>query len=327
MNRVRILLLLSVIALIVALVPAASAQDQTFGLTQDEYNALVTANANSSSASSYDYAFNLSLDTTAADSSTNIAIQGSGSMSGGFSLTTDGSIKANGQTTPTPLSIIFVDNTLYISVDGGTTWYSSTGEELAQMATGMGGGMLPVDPSALASGDLSGLESQMGDLGSVATGLENLDPSQFINITAAPDGDTTVYTLSVDIGTLLSTPEMSTVIGTALASSGTMGMGSSTSATPSPQELAMMGQMVGGMFSTATATITQTVDTAAQLVNSTTLNVSIPLGAMSGSTSDGATFVFDITLSNYNAAPAVVAPASSQPLSVLLGGMMGGMGS
>lgn len=325
MNRLRILLLLTVIALIVALVPAASAQDQTFGLTQEEYDALVAANTNTASATSYDYSFDLTLDATSASSVTNVAIQGSGTLSEGFSLTADGSIKSDGDTSPIALSVMFVSDTLYISMDGGTTWYSSTGEELAQMVTGMAGGMLPVDPTALETGDLSGLESQMGDMTGMMSGLENLDPSQFINITAAPDGATTVYTMTVDIGALLSTPEMSSVIGAAMASSGSMGMGGTTSATPSPQETAMMGQMIGSMFSTATATITQTVDTAAQMVNGTVLNLSIPLDAM-GSAGDGVTLNFDVTLSNFNTATPVVAPASSQPLSTLLGGMMGGTG-
>ena len=86
----------------------------------------------------------------------------------------------------------------------------------------------------------------------------------------------------------------------------------------------MMGQMIGGMFSTATATVTQTVDTAAELINSTVVAVSIPLDAM-GTAGDGITLTFDLSLSNYGAGTPVVAPASSEPLSQLLGGMMGGM--
>lgn len=321
MNRLRIVLLLGVLALIVALVPAAAAQEQTFGLTPEEYAALTTANANTASSTSHDYSFDLTLDATATGTAANVAIQGSGSVSDGFALNATGSIKAEGQTSPVAFSIIFSGETLYISMDGGTTWYSSTGEELAEMFSGMAGGMLPFDPSALATGDLSDLEGQMGDMTGMMAGMENLDPSQFFSITAAPDGDTTVYTMTLDIGSLLGTPEMSTMLGMAMAgSSGSMtGM-----PTPSPEEAAMMGQMIGGMFSTATATVTQTVDTAAELINSTVVAVSIPLDAM-GTAGDGITLTFDLSLSNYGAGTPVVAPASSEPLSQLLGGMMGGM--
>ncbi|MBL8147500.1 MAG: hypothetical protein JNL34_14055 [Anaerolineae bacterium] len=316
MNRLRILLLLGVLALIVALVPAASAQDETFGLTQDEYNALTTANANTASSTSYDYSFDLTLDAASTGSSANVAIQGSGSVSDGFSLTATGSVKSDGATSPVAFGIIFSGDTLYISTDGGTTWYAGTGEELAQMF----GGMLPVDPAALATGDLSELEGQMGDMTGMMSGLENLDPSQFISITAAPDGDTTVYTMTLDVGTLLSTPEMSSMLGMAMAgSSSAPGM-----PTPSPEEAAMMGQMIGGMFSTATATVTQTVDTAAEVVDSTVVTVSIPLDAM-GTAGDGVTLTFDLSLSNYGAGAPVVAPENTLPLSQLLGGLMGGM--
>jgi len=317
MNRLRVLLLLGVLALIVALVPAASAQEQTFGLTPDEYTALTTANANTASATSYDYAVDLTVDAAASGSAFNVALQGTGSMSNGFALNASGSVKSDGDTSPIALGLIVVDGSLYISPDGGTTWYASTAEELGQMFTGM----LPVDPAALAEGDLSDL-SNMGDMTGMMSGLENLDPSQFISITAAADGDTTVYTMTLDIGTLLSTPEMSTMLGMAMASSsGTTTPGVPT---PSPEEAAMMGQMIGGMFSTATATITQTVDTAAQLVNSTVVSVSIPMDAM-GSAGDAINVTFDLSMSNYGAGAAVTAPENTQPLAQLLGGMMGGM--
>lgn len=86
----------------------------------------------------------------------------------------------------------------------------------------------------------------------------------------------------------------------------------------------MMGQMIGSMFATATATVTQTIDTAAQLVSSTVVNLSIPMDAM-GSAGDAIALSLDLSYSNYNAAAPIVAPASFEPLSTLLGGMMGGM--
>ena len=320
MTRVRILLLLGVLALIVALVPAASAQE-TFGLTQEEYDALVNANANSTAASSYDYAFTMNLDATASGDGFSMALDGSGAVSDGFSMNVTGTLSAEGESLPAQLGLVVAGDMLYISLDGGTTWYGGTAEELLGMATGMTGGMLPVDPAALASGDLSGLEGQMGDMSGMMTGLEDLDATQFVSITAAPDGDTTVYTLTLDLAGLLSTPEMGTLLGTAMLSSGAMG---SSTEQPSQEELAMMGQMMGGMFATATATITQTVDTAAGVVTQTVLNIGIPMDAM-GSAGDGINITFDISLSNYNAAAPVEAPASSQPIGGLLSGLMGGM--
>lgn len=317
MNRLRILLLLAVLALIVALVPAASAQDQTFGLTQEEYDALVAANDNTASATSYDYNLALNLNLAAAGEAVVADLQGTGSVNEGFSIALTGTVSAEGDSMPIQLDVMYVGDALYVSMDGGATWYGSTAEELGQMVTGMAGGMLPVDPSELATGDLTG----MGDMSNMLSGLENLDPSQFISIKAAADGSTTVYTLTLDLGTMLNTPEISGLLGAAMASSGSMG---TMSATPSPQEAAMMGQMIGSMFATATATVTQTIDTAAQLVSSTVVNLSIPMDAM-GSAGDAIALSLDLSYSNYNAAAPIVAPASFEPLSTLLGGMMGGM--
>jgi hypothetical protein len=323
MNRVRILLLLSVLALIVALVPAAAAQDQTFGLSADDYALLTAANNNSSTASSYDYAFSLMADLSTSGEAINIALDGTGTSSEGFSMNVTGSIKASGDTTPAQLSLLVVGDSLYISTDNGETWYGSTMQDLTTMGTSMLGD-LPIDPAALAGGDISGLESQAG-LGDVMSGLENLDPATFINMSSAPaDGGMTAFTINLDLATLLTSPEMSQLLGTALSSSGAMGGGSTTAATPSPEELQMMGSMIGGMFSTATATLTQVVDPASQHVMQTTITFALPLDAM-GSAGDGVNVTFDITLSNYDAAAAVQAPASFEPIESMFAGLMGGM--
>jgi hypothetical protein len=44
-----------------------------------------------------------------------------------------------------------------------------------------------------------------------------------------------------------------------------------------------------------------------------------------GSAGDGVNITLNVDLSNYNAAAPVEAPANAQPLSTLLGGLMGGM--
>jgi hypothetical protein len=291
MKRVRLILLFGVLALIVALVPAAAAQDQTFGLTQEEFDALTTANANSTMASSYDYAFTMGL-SSAADGDV-MALTGSGAISDGFSMDVTGTLGPAGESMPIAMGLIVVDDSLYVSLDG-TSWYGATGEELAQQF----GTMLPVSPDDVASGDLSALG--MGDMSS----LQNLDPADFISITAAADGSTTDYTLTVDLAAVLNNPDMQMLMGMAMMSAGTGDM----AAMPTAADL-----------EGATLTITQTVDTAAELVQQTVIKAVIPAEG------DTATLTFDISLSNYGDAAAVTAPASSQPLMQLMQGLMGGM--
>ncbi len=321
MTRVRSLMLLGVLALILALVPVAAAQE-TYGLSAEDYALLTTANENSSLSSSYEYAFTLTLDASTAGDSVNIALDGSGAMSDGFSMNVGGSMTASGDVVPVQLGVMVVSDTLYISLDNGETWYSATPEELSSMGSSMMGGMLPVDPAELASGDLSGLESQMGGMGDMMTGMEGIDPTSFMSMASAPAADGNVeFTLTIDIATLLSTPEMSQLLGMALMSSGEMGTGTEA---PSAEEMQMMGAMIGGMFADANATLVQVIDPATELVQQTTISFGLPLDAM-GSAGDGVNVVFDINLSNYDATAPVVAPASSQPLESMLSGMMGGM--
>lgn len=296
MNRLRLVVLLGVLALIVALVPAAAAQDQTFGLTQEEFQALTTANANSTMATSYDYAFTMNL-----GSSTDgelIALSGSGAISEGFSMMVTGTLGPAGESLPADLGLIVVGDSLYVQLQG--QWYGATGEELATQF----GPMLGVDPSSIASGDLSGLGDMTG-LGSMTSGLEDLDPADFLSITAAPDGDTTVYTLNLDLAALLTNPDMQMLLGMAMMSAGTGEM------TDMPTAADLEG---------ATLTIAQTVNTSSLLVEQTVISAVIPAEG------DTATLTFDISLSNYNDAAPVQAPADAQPLSVMLEGLMGMMG-
>ena len=291
MNRLRLIVLFGVLALIVALVPAAAAQDQTFGLTQEEFQALTTANANSTMAASYDYAFTMGL-SSMTDGDV-MALTGSGAISDGFSMDLTGTLGPAGESMPVAMGLIVVDDSLYVSLDG-TTWYGATGDELVQQF----GTMLPVSPDDVAGGDLSALG--LGDMSS----LENLNPADFISITAAPDGSTTVYTLTVDLAAVLTNPDMQMLLGMAMMSAGTGDM----------TEMPTAADLEG-----ATLTITQTVDTAAELVQQTAIKAVIPAEG------DTATLTFDISLSNYGDAAAVTAPANSQPLMQLIQGMMGGM--
>lgn len=324
MNRLRILLVLGVLALIVALVPAATAQDQTFGLSAGDFALLTGANANTSAATNFDYAFTLRLDANASGDAVNVALDGAGSVADGFSLDLTGAISTPDGDTPANLGVVVSGESLYLSLDSGASWYGATMEELGTTFGSMMGGMLPFDPAELASGDMSGLEDQMGSMSGMMSGLESLDPASFIHITSAPAADgTTQFTIDLDIVTLVSSPEISQLLGAAMVGSGGMGMDTSA-ATPSPDELAMMGQMVGGMLADATLSVTQYVDPAAQIVTRTVVDLGFPLDALTGA-GDSLTLNFDLSLSNYGAAQAVQAPADAQPLEELMSGMSAGM--
>jgi len=75
-------------------------------------------------------------------------------------------------------------------------------------------------------------------------------------------------------------------------------------------QMQQMQAMIGGMFSTATVTLDQYVDTASKTVQRTVLAIGLPLDAMVGPGA-AVNVNFDVNLSKYNEAVSVEAPANA----------------
>lgn len=326
MKNVRgVLAGLFVLALL-AIIPAAFAQEDTLGLSADDYALWMAANAESTAQTSFNYEFTFNIAAAGTDEASAFAgeITGMGAVgNGGFSMTTDGALQIGEQTIPTPLSVIQAGDSLYLNLGG--TWYGGTLDEITEMGGGLAGA-LPVDPNALA-GDPA--------LMNAAAGLGSLQPGDFLSASRLADtaDGFAVIELNIGIEDLLASDAIAPLLGTAVMGGMGGGMGAA-SPTPDPAQAAMAAQMMGSLFADATFTLTQTIDPATSLVQNTVLAFSLPLSQlmmMAGqqAPADAAiTLDFDITLSSYGAADAVEAPAEFQPFSELmqgLGGMMGGM--
>lgn len=324
MKTLRHLLLIVLLA-VVAL--PAFAQD-TLGLSESDAALLNSANETSSAFETVTYNFVLSLEAAGELSG---LLNGSGVIDNTnqvFSLTVDGSLTASGDTQPAALEIRVFGDTLFLNLMG--QWYTGSLSELVSqaegMASGMGGDLLPVDPSDLASGDMSGLMEDPA-LMQALSGLATLEASDFIAISRNADDaqGRAAFQIAFNIASLLSNEGVSAILGGAVG--GSMGGGSEMTA----EQAAQMGQMFAMMFSSSTFTIDQFINTSSNLVERTVVDLFIDLGMMMGGAGGSADSTialnFAIDLSNYNQPVSVEQPTDAQPLEQLMGGMGAMMGS
>lgn len=298
MKYMRFAVLFTLLALLVAVVPAF-AQDGTFGLSPEDYALFSAANANSAAAQSLAYDFTMELTVAGIeDSDISATINGTGELSTTdmmFSMTTTGSVNANGDELPTNIEVRVIGDMVYFNLGEG--WQGSALEDLASTAGGAAG--LPVSPEDLMSGDLSG----MGDMGASMGDLASFDGTKYVSMERLDDADGLAhFSTSLDIAGLLTSEELSGVIGMALG--GAMGGGSEMT----PEQAAQMGQMMGMMFSDATLTLEQFINAETEMVENTVLSINLPLEALMGTPGALVSLTFDINLSNYDAPISIEVP-------------------
>lgn len=320
MKQLRFLLVL--VALLCLALPAFAQEE--LGLSAADSALLNTAVSNSTTASSLSYEFTATLNIAGMGSGSDMSadLTGSGAIdteNGVFTMVVDGSIVSSGETIPAAVEVRAIDNVIYVNIGG--QWMSLTQEDLTSLSS-MAGSSLPVDPSALSSGDMSGMAG-MGDL---MSSLSSLDPASFITMSRLDDADGNAhFQTAISLSTLFSTPAFGQLFTMA------MSMNSSTGAaaqpTMSPDQAQMMAQMMGAMFTDAVVTYDQWVSTETQQVTAGELNVQVPLAGITGQADAAIGLNFHVDLSGYGDAVTTEAPADAVPFSQAMGGMMGMMGS
>lgn len=307
MNTLRRLSLATLMALLLLVVPTLFAQE-TFGLSDEDFTLLTTANATSFGGDplAYEFTANLSMNAMGSDGSANLS--GSGVVGGDettplFLLAVTGEFVDSGDTTPVNAELRLVGDTLYWSEDG-TSWQGGAVEDIvsqfSSMTSMMGGGALPVNPDDLASGDLSGLAGMEG-FSEAMTALASLDPSEFVSMSRDDADGLAHFTVDLSLSDLLSSP--------ALAPLFAMGMsGGATGTEMTPEQIQQMTQGMAMMFSGATVTLEEYVDQETSLIQRAVLDINVPLSMMTGSADAAVLFNFDINLSGYGDPVSVEAP-------------------
>lgn len=306
LRKMSMCLLMSVILLVV---PAVFAQDQTFGLSDADFALLTAANAGLADIDSATFDLTVAFSVTGMGDDASADITGSGVLSADpanplFSVALSGSSTSDGETTPINAEMRLVDGMLYLN--DGSGWKGQPAEDLASDVGSMAGGMtgMDVNPEDLASGDLSDLSGMEG-MSEAMAALANLDPSEFISITRSDDAGLALFTIDLSISDLLNSPSLAPLFTSALSMGGDVeGM------EMSQEQMQAMTGMFAAMFAEATVTVEQWIDPATTQLQRVALDVSLPIPDMSGSGNGTVTvaFNFDLSLSGFGEPVTVEVP-------------------
>lgn len=306
MKKFRLSVALLVLALVLAIVPAVLAQD-TLGASQGDYDLWTAANASVADISTVSYDFTAKLEVVGlGDTNITADLTGTGVIDANeenpaFQFDVKGNVVQGKETTPVNAGLRIVDGMIYISSDGGETWEGQKLSDLMSSAESLGSSSgLPVDPSALASGDLSSLTSNPEAEALMKT-LSELKPSDFLSLVRADDSGLAKFTLKVDLAKLLASPAIASMMTSASA-------GGDADSAAQMQQGMMMAQM---MLSTATVAVDEYVDPASSQLQRMSLTIALPLDSMMGPGA-AVNLNFDIKLSGFDEAVTVEAPANAK---------------
>ncbi len=282
-------MMLVVLALF-AFVGTGFAQD--FGLSPEDMQALMSANALSSDFSSL--AFDIYLDAEIAGETTStVTTEGQGLIVVGddgsfqFQLTMVGAV----DDLVYDMEVRVVDDQFYvrgITPDGA--WVIGTPEDTEALLESQG---MPLDMEALSSGDLSGLGLDDSSMGAIMSALSSVDPATLIAMSKETTDEGDAFVIELLVNDFINSPAFIEIIAATLVA--TEGI-TIEEATVSAEQTA--GLMVGILAETEFA-ITQWVN-AEGMVDETNVYVSVPVG--------GVTADFSVVFTEYNPAATVEAP-------------------
>jgi hypothetical protein len=232
--KLRLLLLFTVMLALLAAVPFTLAQEETFGLSAEDFALFTSQNADSD-ALGFDFAVDLSV-TGAPEGNVVVDLSGSGAFgmdAAGMPVGTldlSGSADVGAGSQPFSLQVIMVDGIVYFNLGDGSGWM---GQSLDSAMSGLEDMMaLPVDPAALASGDMSALEDNpqaMQALGEVMNALSTFDPATLISIARLADMNSQAhFQVNIDIMSFFASDafnQMMTAVGEASGDESVAGMG------------------------------------------------------------------------------------------------------
>lgn len=318
MKTMRWLVLLCLLAVAIVALPAAAQDSNPYGMSDSDWALFEAAQNPGEGQLAYEYASTLAV---SADGSTiGWDVTGSGLVGpNGFSMDNAGTVGMGGDSTsPAPLSLRVVGDSLFLSADG-TQWFGGTMDELLQVFGSLAGGMVPGLDSAAsgaASGDLSGLMAQPGAMEAMMA-LGSLDPTTLVSISRLDDQEGLAHFQTyIDIGAALQEPSIQQALGSAATGGEAM----------SAADLEILVNGLAGSY----VQIDQFVDAEMQAVNTTLITIQINLPPTSAGGQPGSiNLTLDVSLSDA-AGQSVEAPAQytsfAEAVSGIMSGMMGQMG-
>jgi hypothetical protein len=240
MSKLRVMLVL--LALLAFAVPAAFAQEETFGLSAEDFARLGAAITQSGEAAD-SLGFNFTVDfAVEGEDGGSAALSGTaliGSNEAGpvaqFNLTGE----ADGS--PVTLDAVLIDNMIY--VNDGSGWQGQSADDLLESFSSMS----PVPLDSIASGDVAQDPAAMEGLSEAMAALGDINPADLITMTnAGTEGDSTHFVIDVGIQEFLASPAFTQLLSASAAMSGDESAAA---------QVEGMGQMIGMMLQDTTLAI------------------------------------------------------------------------
>jgi len=323
----RFAVVLMVLALIAAIVPATFAQDTSLGLSEGDAALLEAATANSGQFSQLSFALTGDLNVAGIPDSEDISVSFSGAGAvndSAFQLTISGQATMEGQDSPFDVELRVIDDMFYVNLGAamGDMWLGGNVEELMSMASAMGGSELPFDPSTLQDPDA--MENAMGEMMNMPgmmeamMALSTLDPADFVTQTRTDADGLASFTTTVSFGDLMATEEMQQVITSVVQAAAEQGNSDMEGFDPA------MLPMIASLLSDSSVSVTQAVDPATELVEAVGLDFNMNLDpAMIGESGDAIVIGLgiDVDISGYGEPVAIVAPETYQDIAEMMSAM------
>jgi len=298
MSKLRIMLVL--LALLAFFVPATLAQEETFGLSAEDFARLgtaITQSGESADSLGFNFTVNFALEGEEAGNATLNGTALIGSNEAGpvaqFNITGD----ADGE--PITLDAVLIDGFIY--ANDGSGWQGQSADELFESFSSMS----PIPLGDVASGDVAQNPDAMAGLSEAMAALGDINPADLVSISnTGTEGDTTHFVIDVAIQDFLSSPAF-----TKLLSAGASMSGDEAAAS----QMEGMGQMIGMMLQDTTLAIKYDIG-ADNLVNGFGIDFGLGINpAMMGGGADAkpvnVSLVVDVNTFQYNAdISGIVAP-------------------
>jgi len=217
MFKSRLSIFLVLLALFAVFVPATVAQDETFGLSAEDYARLGTAITQSGEAAdSLGFDFTVNLSVAGADGGT-IALNGTGLIGENANgPVVQVNITGDNDGEAVSLDLIVIDNIIY--TNDGSGWQGQSADSLLESFSSMS--PVPLD-SLAGTGDEAPSAEAMQGMSDMMTALSEINPAELISMTnAGTEGDATHFVIDFDIQGFLSSPAFTELLSASAAMSG-----------------------------------------------------------------------------------------------------------
>jgi len=318
MFRKSRLILTFTVLMLLAIIAPTFAQEETFGLSSEDYALFTAANGQSMVFSSigFDFVFDVNV-AGVPGSEVVIKLNGTGAVdtsAGSAQFTITGNANMGDGDTPVNVEIRIVEDNIYMNLGDGNGWVGMPLEEAMNSFTSGMDGMLPVNPADLASGDMSSNPEAMQAMGGIMAAFSSLNAADYVAISRGADEsvmgmNAAHFTVSLDIPKFFSSEAFTQLMTASSAIAGEEATGG--------MDMAQMAPMIGMMFQDTALTFDQYVGTDDNMTHRGVLNFALNINpAMMGGSADSDPIniglLLDVNNIAYNQPVSVEVPADAQ---------------